>query len=153
VLRIILVFFVASGVFPVGYVFARDAETSRAPVEIFAAGKRYPSLHAYKLQRLKDHLRGVLSPGQLREFSAEEISAVVQELRTEPPVMAQLPAPELAVSPAEARRKLVEEALENYNARYGDGPPVTVDPVKGKTIIIQPSPRDVPSNVQKTDER
>ena len=98
-------------------------------------------------------MRGVLSPGQLREFSAEEISAVVQELRTEPPVMAQLPAPELAVSPAEARRKLVEEALENYNARYGDGPPVTVDPVKGKTIIIQPSPRDVPSNVQKTDER
>ena len=152
-LRIILVFFVASGVFPVGYVFARDAETSRAPIEIFADGKRYPSLHAYKLQRLKDHLRGVLSPGQLREFSAEEISAIIREIQNQPPVMAQLPAPKPAVSPADARSKLIEEALENYNARYGDGPSVTVDPVKGKTIIIQPSPRDASSNVQKTDER
>ena len=149
--RIILVFFVAFGVFPAGYVFARDAETSRAPIEIFADGKRYPSLHAYKLQQLKDHLRGVLSSGQLREFSAEEISAIIREIQNQPPVMAQLPAPKPAVSPADARSKLIEEALENYNAQYGDDPASTIDSVRGKTIIIKPPSRDVSSNVQKTD--
>lgn len=87
--RIVLVFLIAFIVLPTGYVFAQAAKTSRDPIEVFADGKRYPSLHAYKLQRLKDNLRGVLSPGQLREFSAEEISAVILEIKTQPPVMAQ----------------------------------------------------------------
>ena len=150
---IVSVFIIAFIIFPIGYAFARSSDTSQGPVEVVVAGKRYPSLHAYKLQQLKDHLRGVLSSGQLREFSAEEISAIIREIQNQPPVMAQLPAPKPAVSPADARSKLIEEALENYNAQYGDDPASTIDSVRGKTIIIKPPSRDVSSNVQKTDER
>lgn len=149
--RIIPVVLVAFGIFPIGYVCAQDTKTSREPIEIFAAGKRYPSLHAYKLQRLKDDLRGVLSSGQLREFSAQEIATVIEELKTEPPVMAQLPMSKPAVSTADARGKLIDKALKDYNALHGDDPSVTIDPVKSKTIIIKPSAQDRSSDVQKTD--
>lgn len=129
---------IASVVFSSGYAFAQSPGTPKESVEVVAGGKTYPSVHAYKLQKLKDDLRGVLSPGQLREFSEEELSAVIREIQFQPPVMAQLPAPKPAVSTADARSKLVEEALKNYNAQYGDGPSVTIDPVKGKTIILKP---------------
>ena len=145
-LRIISLFFVAFTILPSGYVLAGSAKTSQDPVEIVAGGKSYPSLHAYKLQRLKDDLRGVLSPAQLREFSAEEISAVIREIKTQPPVMARLPA-------ADARITQIEETLKNYNAQHRDEPPLRVDPVKVKTIIIKPSSQDRLPDVQKTDER
>lgn len=151
--RIILVFLIAFIVLPAGYVFAQAAKTSRGPIEVFADGKRYPSLRAYKLQRLKDNLRGVLSPGQLREFSAEEISAVILEIKTQPPVMAQPPAQDVTVPAADARVTQIEEALKDYHALRGDNPPLTGDPSKVKTIIIKPSSQDRLPDVQKTDER
>lgn len=147
---VLLVAFIA---FFIGYAFAQPLTTPQKSVEIVVAGKRYPSLHAYKLQQLKDDLRGVLSSGQLRKFSQEEISTVVQELKTEPPVMPQLPSAKATVSAADARIKQVEEALKNYNARHKDDPSLTDDPARGKTIIIKPSSQDRSSDVQKTDVR
>ena len=67
--RIIYVLLITSVAFSSGYAFAQSPGTSQESVEVVAGGKIYPSLHAYKLQKLKDDLRGVLSPGQLREFS------------------------------------------------------------------------------------
>ncbi len=145
-LRIIHLFFVALIVLPSGYVFADSSKISKDPVEIVAGGKIYPSLHAYKLQQLQDDLGVVLSLGQLREFSREEISAVIREIQTQPPVMARLPA-------ADARITQIEETLKNYNAQHRDEPPLRVDPVKVKTIIIKPSSQDRLPDVQKTDER
>lgn len=152
--RTILGFFVAFIILPAGYVFAQAAETSRDPVEIFANGKRYPSVHAYKLQRLKDDLRGVLSPAELREFSAQEISAVIREIKTQPPVMAQTPAQEVKAPATDAQIGEMEEMLKDYNAAQNrDNPSLAVDPAKVKTVVVNPSSRDVSSNVQKTDER
>ena len=133
---------ITSVAFSSGYAFAQSPGTSQESVEVVAGGKIYPSLHAYKLQKLKDDLRGVLSPGQLREFSGEELSAVIREIQFQPSAMARLPAPEAAVPVADARIKLIEEALKDYNAQHWDDPALRVDPVQGKTIIIKPSSSD-----------
>ena len=140
--RTIRVLLITSVVFSGGYAFAQSPDTSKESVEVVADGKIYLSVHAYKLQRLKDDLRGVLSPGQLREFSEEELSAVIREIQFQPPAMAQLSAPEATVPVADARIKLIEEALKDYNAQYRDDPALRGDPAQGKTIIIKPSSPD-----------
>ena len=140
--RTIRVLLIMSVVFSGGYAFAQSPDTPKESVEVVAGGKRYFSVHAYKLQKLKDDLRGVLSPGQLREFSEEELSAVIREIQFQPPAMAQLPAPEATAPVADARIKLIEEALKDYNAQYRDDPALRVDPAQGKTIIIKPSSPD-----------
>jgi len=127
-----------SVVFSGGYAFAQSPDTPQKSVEVMAGGKSYPSVHAYKLQKLKDDLRGVLSPGQLREFSEEELSAVIREIKTQPPVMAQPPVQDVTVPVAPARITQIEEALKDYNARHQDDPALTIDPAKGKTIILKP---------------
>ncbi len=152
--RILLVFFVAFISVPAGYVFAQASETSRDPVEIFADGKRYPSLHAYKLQRLKDDLRGVLSPAELREFSAQEISVIIREIKTQPPVMAQIPVQEVKAPATDARIGEMEEMLKDYSAAQNRGDPsLAVDPARVKTVIVKPSSEGRSSDVQKTDAR
>ena len=140
--RTIRALLIMSVVFSGGYAFAQSPGTPKESVEVVAGGKTYPSVHAYKLQKLKDDLRGVLSPGQLREFSEEELSAVIREIQFQPPAMAQLPAPEATAPVADARIKLIEEALKDYNAQYRDDPALRVDPAQGKTIIIKPSSSD-----------
>ncbi len=147
--RTVPVFFVALIAFFMGYAFAQPSAAPEKSVEIVAAGKMYPSLHEYKLQQFKDNLRGVLSSRQLREFSEEEIAAVIRELKTQPPVMAQFPAPK----PADERIKLIEKALQDYNAGYRDDASLATDPAQGKTIIIKPSAQDRSSDVQTTDVR
>ena len=136
--RAISILFIASVAFSGGYAFAQSSDAPKESVEIVAGGKSYPSVHAYKLQKLKDDLRGVLSSGQLREFSTEEISTVIQEIRSQPPVMAQPPAPEATAPAADERIRRMEGMLEYYNARHGDNPPLTADPQKAKTIILKP---------------
>ena len=135
--RIIYVLLIAPAAFSSGYAFAQSPGTPKESVEVVAGGKTYPSVHAYKLQKLKDDLRGVLSPGQLREFSEEELSAVIREIQFQPPVMARLPAPEVTAPTVDERIGQMEEMLEDYNTRHGDVPPLTVDPAKVKTIILE----------------
>lgn len=129
---IISVFIIAFTVFFSGYAFAQPTKTSPKPVEVVVAGKRYPSLHAYKLQQLKDNLRGVLSPGQLREFSEEEISAVIREIQAQPPVMAAAPVTDTHIGQ-------MEEMLKDYRAEHPSAPSLEVDSGKIRTIIIKPS--------------
>ncbi|MBI5024305.1 MAG: hypothetical protein HZC18_04810 [Candidatus Omnitrophica bacterium] len=136
--RIIHVLLIMSVVFSSGYAFAQSPDTPKESVEVVAGGKIYPSVHAYKLQKLKDDLRGVLSPGQLREFSEEELSSVIREIQFQPPAMAQLPSPEVTAPAADEQIGQMEEMLTDYNTRHGDAPPLTVDPAKVKTIILKP---------------
>lgn len=135
----ISVFIIVFTVFSGGYAFAGSADTSQGPVEVVAAGKRYPSVHAYKLQQFKDNLRGVLSPGQLREFSEEEISAIIREIQAQPPVMAHLPAPEATAPMTDTQIGQMEEMLMDYRAEHPDAPSLEVDSGKIKTVIIKPS--------------
>lgn len=138
-LKIILSFFVVCIALPFGPASARSPDTSQYPVEIVAGGKRYPSLHAYKLQGLKDDLRGVLSPAELREFSAEELYGAIHEIKEQPSVTAQPSLQGPAVPPSDAQVGQMEEMP-------------TVDPSKVKTIIIKPSRQDRSPDVPKTDE-
>ncbi len=139
IIHVLLITFV---VFPSGYAFAQSPDTPKESVEVVAGGKIHSSVHAYKLQRLKDDLRGVLSPGQLREFTEEELSAVIREIQFQPPAMAQLPSPEVTAPAADEQIGQMEEMLADYNTRHGDVPPLTVDPAKVKTIILKPPLRE-----------
>lgn len=136
--RIIYVLLVTSVAFFSGYAFAQSPDPSKESAEVVVAGKRYPSLRAYKLQRLKDDLGGVLSPAQLREFSAAEIVAVIHELQTQPPVTAQPPAREQTVPAEDPQAGQMEEMLKDYRAAHPGAPSLEVDPQKVKTVIIKP---------------
>lgn len=138
------------------------ASASSHPVEIIADGKRYPSLHAYKLKRLQEELRQVLSVGRIREFSQEELCAVMQELKqadveenppdtekeeTPPPLTD--PTGDFKEGPAEGASGVpddsdpdtaeMEEMLYDYLNGHKDVSPVVFDPRKVKTILIKPS--------------
>ncbi|GEM_PF-4261585 len=131
--QVISVLFMALIVLSPGYAFAQSAKKSEEPIEVVVGGKTYPSLHAYKLQRFKDDLRGVLSSAELREFSAREIAAVILELQSQPS------APEVTEPAADGKTGEMEEMLEDYRAAHPDAPPPEADPRKVKTIIIKPS--------------
>ena len=137
--RIILLFFLVYIALPLVYASAQSSDASQDSIEVVVGGKRYPSLHAYKLQRLKDDLRGALSPAQLREFSTEEIYAVIQQLKDQPPVMTQPPSQERTVPAEDPQVGQMEEMLKGYRAEHPDDPSLEMDPQKIKTIIIKPS--------------
>ncbi len=148
-----IIFFMMSSA---GNGLTSHAGDSSHPVKIIVDGKRYPSLHAYKLKRLKEELKQVLSAGQIREFSEEELCAIIKELK-EPDAdgnspdtqkeETRSPSPDATGDIKEPSRGpdkdpdtvQMKEMLHDYLNRHKDVSPVVFDPQKVKTIIIQPS--------------
>lgn len=132
------------------------------PVEVVIDGKKSASIHAYKLQRLKEELKHVLSAGQIQEFSEEELCAAMKELKQSDGGSVETPdtrEDEMRPPSLEETQNLkvpsvghegdsdtaqMKEMLQDYLTEHKDVSPVVFDPQKVRTVIIRPSAETSP---------
>jgi len=140
----------------VGNGHVQAASIPSHPVEVIIDGKKYASIHVYKLQRLKEGLKHVLSAGQIQEFSEEELCAAMKELKQSDGGSVKTPDTqenEISPSSLEETQNLkvpsvgseedsdtaqMKEMLQDYLTEHEDVSPVVFDPQKVKTVIIRP---------------
>ena len=121
----------------------------KAPIEVVMDGKRYPSLHAYQLDRLKLKMGEVFSGIPLQEFDDQELVSIIEELRRDqaaaqgegntdsiPGTSSQTDS--LSKEGSGEDVLLMEEMLKGYKEGHEEAPNLILDSEKMKTITISP---------------
>lgn len=135
--------------------FALAGDQKVTSVEIVADGKKYNSLRDYRLEQITKILNRALSASDLKEFTNDELLAVLTEVRKlqnipSPPKPLPESSDPIETQPNQSpqlnssadRQDTVqgqmEEMLEKYHKTHKYVNPLTIDPNKVKSIIIQP---------------
>jgi len=66
--------------FLMGRCWAGDEKSSSGGVEIFVQGRKYKSIREYKREQIKAAFTDVLSTKDLREFTEDELTAIIKEI-------------------------------------------------------------------------
>ena len=138
--------------FPNGLVLAQDQKTSSDPVEVVIQGKQYKSIRAYKRNQIKETLERALSSYNLREFSEDELSEIINDVRKQQtkdrPTEKGLKSNSQQVKDSSRIQRTVEseetdpsisqmqELIENYQKQHKNAGQLLIDPGKVKDIII-----------------
>jgi hypothetical protein len=123
-------------------------------IEILIDGKKYNTIHEYKLQKIKIVLQKALAAYNLQGFSEDELIQVVKEVRAQQlenysfqkmsePARKNLENPSLddqtvAEDVSDVTVLEMREMLQDYLKEHDASKPLTVDFNKLKTIIIKP---------------
>jgi hypothetical protein len=65
---------------PMNCSLAEDKEAPSGTVEIIAQGRRYKSIREYKREQIKTAFASILSSKDFREFSEDELTAIIKEI-------------------------------------------------------------------------
>ncbi len=127
-------------IFPSG-VHAQPPGTASPSIEVVIDGKGYASVHAYQREKLKARLKTALTPTDWREFSDQELCAIIEELsQSKNEAGPNSTENDTPMNPNEenAVHEQMQEMLQDFLETHDDVQPVEVDPSKVKTILIQP---------------
>ncbi len=119
-------------------------------IEIYTGGQKFVTFADYKLKKVRDLLRQAFAakddqalndllkkiqeenPGiDLSSVNEQELQTIVEKMKKEE---------EANAKPAQSQDQIVEmeEMLKEYQKEHQGGEPVTLDPHKVKTIVINP---------------
>lgn len=133
-------------------VYAQQASSD--DVEMIMDGKRYGSIHEYRLTQIKNILISALSADNLQAFTDDELCEVIKEVRDQQisgkSSSEVAPHSNLETFIQEQDRQSgengtldldsaqMQEMLQSYYEEHEESDPILIDPKKVKSILIEP---------------
>jgi len=138
------------GIF-VGTPLSYAKQASSDVVEIIVDGKRYGSMHEYRLKQIENILMNALATDDLQVFTEEELYKVIKRVRDQqasdtlsmgsgessdlqPDAQQQ----NSGKNTLDADSSQMQKMLKSYYKEHKEVSPVLFDPQKVKSIIIEP---------------